>query len=406
MRGLSLKMSHPKIGMLVYGNPDYYPPTVNAIHLLSKHFDIVLIGRNQNPPDCEYPSNVTIHRLGEYTLPREREQASARAKLWEYINFIRQTRLLLQDVSLIYAYDAFAYTAGYLCQVGRLHSVPLIYQNHEIAEHLPPLSSLAGWVHRTEKSWIHKSAAVVFPDKDRAAFFQKKTNLKEQPLIVPNFPLKSFFHLPEDWTSVIQKRWESVTLFYRGSISDTSAMREIITSASILNKNVDVKFVGFLNDSNAQELESWVNHLDMANCFSYLGTLPYKDLNQPTLLATIGFALYKSTSFDRVACVTACNKIYEYAACGVPVIVSDFPNYRDYLSGEPWVRFANPDDAHSIASAIQDILSDFDNYRKMCLAARQAFEEKFNYEAVFSPLLWKIKDLVDSREKLKPQKWR
>jgi glycosyltransferase involved in cell wall biosynthesis len=390
-------MSKQKIGIIVYANPDYYPPTVNAIHLLSEHFDIVLIGRNQNPPDCEYSSNVQVHRLGAYTCLSERMQASPQAKIWEYISFVAQARNLLKDVSLIYTYDAFAYTAAYLCQVGALHSVPLIYQNHEIAEHLPPRSTLSGWVHRAEKSWIHKSSVVIFPDKDRANFFQKVTNLKKQPLIVPNFPLKSFFHLQEDWTSVIQKRWESVTLFYRGSISDTSAMREIITSASLLNKNVDVKFVGFLNDSNAKELENWVNHLDMANCFYYLGTLPYKDLNQPTLLATIGFALYKSTSFDRVACVTACNKIYEYAACGVPVIVSDFPNYRNYLSDEPWVRFANPDDAHSIASAIQDILSDFDNYRKMCIAARKAFEEKFNYEAVFSPLLWKIKELVDSR---------
>jgi hypothetical protein len=297
-------------------------------------------------------------------------------------------------VSLIYAYDAFAYTAAYLCNKVLPQSVPLIYQNHEIVDYLPTLSSLSGWIHRAERTWIHKAATVVFPDKDRAAFFQKATNLRKQPVIVPNFPLKSFFCLHSDWESVIQKRWGSITLFYRGSISDTSAMREIITSVSLLKRNVDVKFVGFLNNNNGKELESWVNHLNMSRYFSYLGTLPYKDLNQPTLSATIGFALYKSTSFDRVACVTACNKIYEYAACGLPVIVSDFPNYREYLSSEPWVRFANPDAPQSIASAVQDILSDFDNYKAMCLAARHAFEEKFNYESVFYPLLSKIQELI------------
>lgn len=391
-------MSKQTIGMLVYSNPDYYPPTVNAVHLLSEHFDVILIGRNQDPPDVEYPSNVTVHRLGRYTSVRERGQASARAKFLEYINFVVQARHLLKDVSLIYAYDAYAYTAAYLCRLAPLQPIPLIYQSHEIGDQLSPLSSLAGWVQRAERAWIHQAKVIIFPDKDRAAFFQKATNLKEQPVIIPNFPLKSFFCLPKDWASVLQKRWESITLFYRGTISDTSAMREIVTSASLLKKNVCIKFVGFLNETDAQELESWVNHLNMSPHFSYLGTLPYNDLTNKTLMATVGFAMYKNTSFDRVACVTASNKIYEYAACGVPVIVSDFPNYREYLSGEPWVHFANPDDPQSIVSAIQDILSDFESYRKMCLAARAAFEQKFNYEYAFSPIVSHIKNIVDTQK--------
>ena len=68
------------------------------------------------------------------------------------------------------------------------------------------------------------------------------------------------------------------------------------------------------------------------------------------------------------------------------------------MGNESWVRFANPDDPQSIADAIKDILSDFENYQKMCLAARQTFEERFNYETVFSPLLTKIKYLVTDCE--------
>ena len=173
-------------------------------------------------------------------------------------------------------------------------------------------------------------------------------------------------------------------------------MQEIVTATSLLNKNVNIKFVGFLTAGNAEKLTNWVEHLKMSTHFSYLGTLPYKDLQAPTLLATIGFALYKNISFDRVACVTACNKIYEYAACGVPVIVSNFPNYREYLANETWVRFADPDDPRSIASAVQDILSDFGKYEEMCLAARQAFEQKYNYESAFFPLLAKIQEFVQS----------
>jgi glycosyltransferase involved in cell wall biosynthesis len=391
-------MSKKSIGILIYANPDYYPPTINAVHILSEQFDVVLIGRNQDIPDREYPNNVKIYRLGKYTTVREREQASAVAKLWEYINFVDRARHLLKNVSLIYAYDAFGYVAAYGCQIILSQRIPLVYQCHEISEHLAPLSSLSGWIHRAERAWIHKADISIFPDKDRAAFFQKVTNLKKEPLIVPNFPLKDYFKFSEDWNLLINKRWKNSTLFYRGSISDSSAMQESITAASLLDRKVNIIFVGFLTTSNAEKLISWVDRIKMSASFSYLGTLPYQDLQAHTLAATVGFALYKNTHFDRVACVTACNKIYEYAACGLPTIVSDFPNYREYLGSETWVRFADPANPHSIAAAVRDILSNFAKYQDMCLAARKAFEENYNYESTFSPLLLKIKELIKYSE--------
>ncbi|NJL51294.1 MAG: glycosyltransferase family 4 protein, partial [Hydrococcus sp. SU_1_0] len=202
-------MSKPKLGMVIYFNPDYYPPTVNAVHLLAEHFDVVLIGRNYDPPNVEYPANVRVHRLGKYTSIHERMQASPLAKFREYLSFLVQTRRLLQDVSLIYAYDAFAYTAAYLCRLSLSQTMPLIYQNHELEEHLAGLFSLSGWVQRAERAWIHQADLVVFPDRDRAAFYQKVTRLKKQPMIVPNFPRKSFFTLPENWISLLAQRWYS-----------------------------------------------------------------------------------------------------------------------------------------------------------------------------------------------------
>jgi glycosyltransferase involved in cell wall biosynthesis len=389
-------MDKPKLGVVIYFNPDYYPPTVNGVHLLSEYFDVVLIGRNYDPPDREYPDNVTVHRLGKYTSIQARMNASPLAKFWEYLNFVVQTRRLLRDVSAIYAYDVFAYTAAYLSRLSLDRSIPLIYQNHELDEHLAGIFSLSGWVQRAERAWINRANVVVFPDRDRSIFFQKVTKLKQQPIIVPNFPRQSFCPLPEDWFEIILQRWESIALFYRGSISDTSAMKEIINAGAIVKtfyNHLSIKFVGFLNDRDRQELEDALDRCKMNDYFTYLGVLPYQDVQYPTLSATIGFALYKNTSFDRVACAAACNKIYEYAACGLPVIVSDFPTYRAFLGDEAWVRFADPEDPDSIALAIQDLLRDFDRYRSICLAARQAFEEKFNYESVFAPLLIKIQEL-------------
>ncbi|NJM74459.1 MAG: glycosyltransferase family 4 protein [Acaryochloridaceae cyanobacterium RU_4_10] len=390
-------MDKKKIGVVIYANPDYYPPTVNAIRLLSAQFDVVLIGRNYDPIDCEYPNNVRVIRLGKYSSIVERMQASSANKFWEYINFIVNVKDLFKDVSLIYAYDSFGYVAAYLSRFFSFHKAPTIYQNHEISKYMEPLHSLTGWIQRAEKKFIHKANIVVFPDRDRANLFQTQMNLSRQPIIVPNFPLNSQFVLDENWMSIIEMRWKFVTLFYRGWISETSSMKEMITTTSLLSKlikHINIRFVGFIHDDVYNDLKNWVNCENISNRFSYLGVLPYKDLQDPTFSSSIGFALYKNKSFDRVACASACNKIYEYAACGLPVVVSDFSTYRDYLSGESWVRFADPDDPHSIVSAVLDILSDLESYKSMCVSARTAFEQKFNYESVFSPLLADIKSLV------------
>jgi glycosyltransferase involved in cell wall biosynthesis len=134
--------------------------------------------------NIEYPSNVMVHRLGEYTSIQKRMRASPLAKIREYLSFLLQTRRLLQDVSLIYAYDAFAYIATYLCRLSLPQTILLIYQNHEIEEHLAGLFSLSGWVQRAERAWIHQADLVVFPDRDRLL---KEQNLDPNKIsILPN----------------------------------------------------------------------------------------------------------------------------------------------------------------------------------------------------------------------------
>ncbi|MBW4476369.1 MAG: glycosyltransferase [Tolypothrix brevis GSE-NOS-MK-07-07A] len=391
-------MNKPTIGIVVYANPDHYPPTINAVHLLAEHFDVVLIGRNQDPPHWEYPANVRVHRLGKYTSVRERERKSATTKLWEYINFVIKARSLLNDVSLIYAYDPFGYTAAYICQLMQSRSISLIYHNHDLSEQLFPLSSLSGWVHRGEIKWVHKANIVVFPSQERALLFKRLTNFNGQLMIVPNFPRKSYFRENPNFKNILSERFQQPQILLQGTISIQNSLLELIGSLSYLDNLIELKLIGPLQEKDKHLMQDLANCNVVSERVKYFMPVPYNELTQHTWLATIGVCLYKKIDINHQTMATASNKIYEYAACGLPVIVSDQPNYREHLSSEIWVRFADPDNPKSIASAVQDILSDFGEYQAMCLAARRAFEEKYNYESAFSHLLWKIKDLVNFSE--------
>ena len=382
-----------RIGVILYTNPDYYPVTAHAVELLSKKFDVTLIGRNQEPTFWSYPDNVSVLRLGEYSSVKEKEKQSRKTKLVEYYRFIRDSARHLQDVSLIYAYDSFGYVAAYLCQ-GLLHKrIKIVYQNHELSENLPSLLSLSGFVERLERRWINKAEIVILPDEDRASYFTKVNALTQSPMIVPNFPPRNLVASIDNWDELIKSRWESKILFYRGTISDVSAMEEMLTASATVS-DAAIRFVGFLNEAEDIRLQKIVMEQALAKRFQYLGKLPYQDLQVHTLKATLGFALYKGIDLNRTACVSACQKIYEYAACGLPVIVTDSSNYRNFLGEEIWVKFANPNDSQSVAAAISSILSDFSNYRAICLAARESFESRFNYEAVFEPVVSELKELI------------
>ncbi|RAM50376.1 MAG: glycosyltransferase [Hapalosiphonaceae cyanobacterium JJU2] len=392
-------MGKKTIGIVIYANPDHYPPTINAVHLLSEYFDVVLIGRNQDYPHWKYPTNVKVHRLGKYTSVREREQASATTKFWEYLNFIAQASRLLKNVSLIYAYDAFGYTASYLCRLLQGKTTPLIYHNHDLNSQLFPLSSLSGWVQKGERKWVNQANIVVFPSQERALLFKKLTKFNGQLIIVPNFPRKSYFQENPDFKNIISKRFQKPQILLQGTIAIKNSLLELLDALSFLDDSIELKLLGPIQEEEKHLMDDFAARKKVTDRVKYFMPVPYNDLPSHTWVAALGVCLYKKTDINHQTMGTASNKIYEYAACGLPVIVSDQPNYREHLANEIWVRFADPDNPQSITSAVDDIVKDFDKYKQMCVAARQAFEEKYNYESAFSPLLCKIKDLSTSRYK-------
>ena len=92
---------------------------------------------------------------------------------------------------------------------------------------------------------------------------------------------------------------------------------------------------------------------------------------------------------------SASNKLFEYAAMGLPVIVPDRENYRDFLGDAEWVTYADIEQPESIARAITSIFADRERYVAMSRAARRAFEDQYNYERVFAPALERICALAD-----------
>jgi hypothetical protein len=80
---------------------------------------------------------------------------------------------------------------------------------------------------------------------------------------------------------------------------------------------------------------------------------------------------------------TASNKIYEYAACGLPILYFDHPHYREYLGQFKWA-FATDLSKESIENCIIEIMNNYDYFSQQ---ARNDFLSRLNFESVFEPIL-------------------
>lgn len=81
------------------------------------------------------------------------------------------------------------------------------------------------------------------------------------------------------------------------------------------------------------------------------------------------------------------NKIFEYMAAGLPVIASNFPDWRDIVEANGCGLQVDPRDPEAIAKAMRWILDHPDKAGEMGRKGRAVVEERYNWEREFPKLL-------------------
>lgn len=376
----------PALLVVFYANPDRYPPTYNAVRLLREHFRVRVICRaNADPPSVTWPDDVRVDRVGPAVPDHEKYTVSSAAKLREYLGFVWAVRraLAADRPQVAYAYEPHALTALGLAGC----RARTVYHRHEI-EDLGPIDrrSLQGWILALSWRFGRRADLLVFPEQHRADMYQRFVGDPRSPLIVPNFPLLSAFAAPTDWPAILEARWREKVLLYRGAIGAYNGILQMVRALPDVDAAITLRLCGGAEPEFARALRALATELCVAGRVRHDGFVPYDRLNRETVGAAVGLVLYQRVQANLEFNATATNKLYEYAACGVPVVVPDRPSFRAFLSGESWVEYADAAEPASVASAVGRLFADRAQYEERARAARRAFEERFNYEAVFAPL--------------------
>jgi glycosyltransferase involved in cell wall biosynthesis len=87
-------------------------------------------------------------------------------------------------------------------------------------------------------------------------------------------------------------------------------------------------------------------------------------------------------------------KLFEYMACGLPVIISDFPPNRAVVAAADCGILIDPTNTAAVAAAIQHLLTHSGEARRLGQNGRQAFEASYNWQALEPRLFDLYSDLT------------
>ena len=140
---------------------------------------------------------------------------------------------------------------------------------------------------------------------------------------------------------------------------------------------------GFISADYLMELRTIANLHRVDERLVYIGPTDYRGVIENGKTCHIGIAIHKKTDIMNKTLGTASNKIYEYAALGLPVILFHNAHFREVLGRYKSAFFTNTE----INSFRENAL--WTSYRDYQSLSREAFEDfysKLSFEDYLEPV--------------------
>jgi glycosyltransferase involved in cell wall biosynthesis len=367
----------------IYYHPEAYPPTLNAVQVLSGCFDtITMVHRPHLMGSWKYPANVHTIASGKFITSKGQEQSSVTRKAAFFgrfmIDLLRAIRK--QKPSVVLLYDVHALYAYTLIKPLVRNKHIAWYHNHDVSElHRERKYSIGWFACKAEKKVFRHLDIFTLPAADRLQYFPVNT-LKGEHFVVPNFPSKHFysaFYSPKQMSDVVR-------IVFQGRIGEGLGLEEVIAllAEPIRGKQLHLVLMGSYDDWYRQSLEQLAARFHVLSRLTFTGFVLYGELPRLTASCDIGLGIYSKTGTMQMTLGTASNKFYEYAALGLPVIYLNEERFTRYLKQYNWA-FAITADSGAIKDAIGNII---DNYEYYSGSAHQSFVQQLNFEEVFKPV--------------------
>lgn len=375
--------SSRKIFIVSWGHVEGYPPTLNAVNLLAKKFEKVIIYHcNFRKNTWKYPDNVVIHNIGKYISYEYFYKLSKFSKVLFYLNFYFK---LLFKISSYKPGYVLAYDAVSLFYVSKIRwclnkNTKYWYHNHDVSEQVVGgrQSNFKNVLAKTESKSFKWISFFTLPSKERLNYFDL-TDFTGTVKVIPNYPSFDYYSQFQVSNKHLGKE---VRFIFQGSITEGHGFEEIIPLLGddiFLGKILTLTLIGYISDAYKENLLFLAKKHGKGLNLKISNPVPYCDLPAITTQHHIGIGIHNTPNIVYQTGGTASNKLYEYMALGLPMLYYDSKHYNKYLEKYKWA--VNTD--LSKESLVLAITYTIENYDKLTTLAMKDFERELNFEKHF-----------------------
>jgi glycosyltransferase involved in cell wall biosynthesis len=195
---------------------------------------------------------------------------------------------------------------------------------------------------------------------------------KSRKLVFYNFPNLDFF--PE-----LRPAAKSFDVVYRGGLSDragTFTLLRAIQKLKSRSREPRVLLIGYFDDScGRREIEECIRELDLQSNVEIRGRMDHEAMADALAAARVGVCPLEAVPKFLLNIPV---KVFEYWACGLPVVSADLPPIRPFFHGSEAGLLCRPGDAVALSESIAYLLDHPEAAARMGARGRELAESRLN----------------------------
>ena len=188
---------------------------------------------------------------------------------------------------------------------------------------------------------------------------------------------------------------KKLTICFSGLLKEDRGIIRFAETAENISENfkdlnLRIKLIGKFDKKETEEkIKSYF--ISLNNCeLELIDWQPYCEISNSLKDVDICFDLREKNFIYNNSLPI---KLFEYMACGKPVIYSDIPAIKDLFKTNDFGYFVNPDKPEEIIEAVSNYINDKNILTRHSKKGRELVEKYYNWEVIEKDLIGFVKEI-------------